>query len=826
MIKSRTIAQHKGKQSSVFSPRQRAAKSSAVLQPAEKQSLPIIVGYHRVSRHLIQLQPRSSAAQPPTSDEALPLLYEPTLFWQVLNKITVVSLLGLILALAIASGKYLFRVPIPPLPSSFFRRHRRFYTSRRVRTWPRLNFSMPNYRKRLVVARRAHSDRRNIGAIWNRQIAMRLGSVAMVGFLILIPLRFARALGDAEQTRSAVLVEARDGWEAFRIGSNALLAGQYAAATSQFQLASERFSEAREVIEQTPSVLRYFGAFLPNGRGDLSSATHALGAGQAFAEAATVIAAQLQQPVRSGPVQTELLDHLWRIAPALQAKLATANQNLAHVDARFVPDEYQDEFETVRDLVAALARTAGQGADLQTVLTDMLGYNEPRRYLVMFHNNRELRASGGFIGSYALIDVHRGEVTRLDVPAGGTYDRQGSLLARVAAPAPLQLVNPRWEWQDSNWWIDWPTSAEKIMWFYGHSGGSTVDGVVAVNSAFLERLLALTGPIALPDNNLQLTEATVIDAIQEDIASRRNTAAPKQLISQLAPALLQRLELASREQSLALLTLLERSWREKDLMFYQRDQGLQERIANIGWSGSLPRPEPNVDYLALVRTNIAGGKSDGVVSDAVSHNVQEFGDGRRVAAVTITRRHTGRPREGLSGVRNVDYLRVYVPLGSQLLYADGFTPPAASLFQSAVPDLVTDDDLNRVQQNVRINSDFGVTSYDELGYTVFAHWVMVDPGQEVVVRLRYQLPSQTADQAAGWPSWAEAFRFSKATHIYKLVLIKQPGAIPLEFNHSFETPMSATIIDSTKLCQPRPNGWSWQERPTTDTSLVVAYQTQ
>jgi len=107
-----------------------------------------------------------------------------------------------------------------------------------------------------------------------------------------------------------------------------------------------------------------------------------------------------------------------------------------------------------------------KGLDYFTVLSDalleILGHEQWQRYLVVFTNNNELRGVGGFMGSYALLDVDRGRIKNLEIPAGGTYDSQGNLLVYMASPKPLQLINPRWEFQDANWWPDFPTTAEKI----------------------------------------------------------------------------------------------------------------------------------------------------------------------------------------------------------------------------------------------------------------------------------------------------------------------------------------------------------------------------
>ena len=108
------------------------------------------------------------------------------------------------------------------------------------------------------------------------------------------------------------------------------------------------------------------------------------------------------------------------------------------------------------------------------------------------------------MGSLALMDIDRGQIKRLEIPGGGPYDFQGQLTAQVAAPEPLRLIQPVWQLQDANWFPDWPTSAEKIMWFLNKSGAPTFDGVIAVTSDVMEDLLMVTGPIEMNEYGLTI----------------------------------------------------------------------------------------------------------------------------------------------------------------------------------------------------------------------------------------------------------------------------------------------------------------------------------
>ena len=67
----------------------------------------------------------------------------------------------------------------------------------------------------------------------------------------------------------------------------------------------------------------------------------------------------------------------------------------------------------------------------------LLGRDSWKRYLVLFQNNTEIRATGGFIGSFALLDIDRGKIKQLEIPKGGSYDLQGQLKVNISSPTPI-----------------------------------------------------------------------------------------------------------------------------------------------------------------------------------------------------------------------------------------------------------------------------------------------------------------------------------------------------------------------------------------------------
>jgi hypothetical protein len=148
------------------------------------------------------------------------------------------------------------------------------------------------------------------------------------------------------------------------------------------------------------------------------------------------------------------------------------------------------------------------------------------------------------------------------------------------------------------------------------------------------------------------------------------------------------------------------------------------------------------DSLALIEANIAGQKTDGVIEEKVEHVAEIQTDGSIIDAVTLTRAHHGVKGEPFRGVRNVSYLRLYVPQGSELISADGFEAPADTLFKK--PEEGDGDSPFSGNADMKKLSN-GMSVGIEAGRTIFGGWLQLDPGKTQTVTYRYLLPFTVQD---------------------------------------------------------------------------------
>ncbi len=396
-------------------------------------------------------------------------------------------------------------------------------------------------------------------------------------------------------------------------------------------------------------------------------------------------------------------------------------------------------------------------------------------------------------------------------------------------PEPLRLVDATWQFHDANWFPDFPTSARKLRWFYEASGGPSVDAVVAVNAPVLEDILALTGPITASGQTFSATAVRAILTDTIESAAARASGRPKAIVAELAPAVFRRLltitEGGSSVQRIELLDRLIRALEERDVLLAFTDDMAQRHAVDARWAGEVRATDR--DALLVVHTNIGGGKSDGVIRDDIQHTASILDDGSLIDTVRITRTHEGvpapptaAPSERLAGLVNVDYLRVYVPRGAELLDAEGFETPPSEAFEAIPTDAIPDRLLLATELGETIDAERSVRITEEFGRTVFGGWLQTPPGEARTIRLVYRLPwryERTTRNAVGRTIRA-------APQPYALAVQKQPGT-RATMHHAVElAPNWQASWTSENLAPRGARAWALEDLLTTDlaTGMMIA----
>lgn len=451
--------------------------------------------------------------------------------------------------------------------------------------------------------------------------------------------------------------------------------------------------------------------------------------------------------------------------------LDDTEKKLAKVNADDIPSEQRMQFVELRSKLPEIKEFIGSFMESSEIMTDVLGGNGPRKYLFLFQNNQEMRATGGFIGTYGVLDIFNGRVRNFFID--GIYNPDGQLREKVVPPVPIQKMSANWSLHDSNWFPDFPKSAEKAAWFYEKTGGPTIDGVITMTPSVMQKLMEITGPIEMEEYGVTVDSQNFIETVQQEVEVDydKELNQPKKILADLAPKILDKIFNAKNISDMTkTLKVLVESLNEKQILIYSKNYDIEKLLSQEGWSGEILNTQK--DYLSVINTNINGYKTDGVIDEEISHQAEIQNDGSIVDTVTIKRHHNGGSLEKDWWNRvNSDYMRVYVPRGSKLLSAEGqtreFNSPPLDYKKLAFK---RDSQVSQEEESMQIDEESGTRIYEDSEKTVFANWVYVSPQETVVVKYKYLLPFKININREDAPA-----------DTYSLLAQKQSGSLGSKF---------------------------------------------
>ena len=513
----------------------------------------------------------------------------------------------------------------------------------------------------------------------------------------------------------------------------------------ELQEASNNFNQAQKELDNVNIIVKGILKLLPEFNKQYVTATKLIEIGEKLSQSAVTLTQTYDKLNLDESIQalnlTDKLSVLKNGLNLILPDLKDVNAALQDVYIEEIPDQYKADFQKLQFSIPLLEKNISMIVSSADLISDMLGKDSKKRYLILFQNNNELRPTGGFIGSYALLDIDKGNIEKITIPGGGPYDLKAGLKVSIESPEPLHIMNARWEFQDANWFADLPLSAEKIMYFYEKSGGPTVDGLIFINATFFEKLLEKIGPIELPEYNKVITSQNFFEEIQKSVELDydKTQNKPKQIIADLTPKIIDRLLQSDKKQFTEILNLFLASLNEKELQLFFNNFSLEKSILNNNWGGQLK--ETDLDYLNIVSTNIAGEKTDAKIEQTAKLEVNIQKDGSIINTLSITKTHLGNEGEKFYGVPNLDYIRIFTPKGSELLSATGFEKMPSELFTLLDPEIYQKDpDIAYLEMSRKIDQETQTETFTESNKTVFANWIKVEPGQTKTVTLRYKLP--------------------------------------------------------------------------------------
>lgn len=579
----------------------------------------------------------------------------------------------------------------------------------------------------------------------------------LIVILLLTPVYGSRIIAEGYKLGGKVLGVSDSAIQSIEQAKLAIEAENYPTAQANFEEVLSHLQQAENQLNESSLALKTVTRVLPSGVNPDSY----LRAGTLLAECA-VIGSKLLTELNaltftadglrsSNKNSKDAIDTVLNLSQSFSEQLALAQQTLISINADILPAEAQIIVKDIQDFVAEAYLHSKHLTDFQSIAKNLL--LGQKRFLVLLQNNNELRPTGGFIGTIGQGILNDGVIEKLDIRT--VYDLDGQLLEIISPPKPLLVANQRLFLRDSNWFASFPESARLASTLYEKSGGETPDLVLAITPELFIQFLQLTGPINLPSYDIKISSQNFVEQIQTStsLAYDKNLNQPKQLLADLFPVLMHKLGELSKREPLLLLKLFQQNLAKKEILIYSRNENLQAQLIKAGWAGNLG--ESKYDYLHINSANYSGTKTDRFLRKDAKLYVKINKDGSVQNKITY---QVTNPLPKDSGLRNISWVRFYVPLGSELLGVSGLStdgpPNLESLTNYAHHSQVKEwNDQNKSEPNMEIQQG------QESNKSYFAGWITTEGGETKTVSLTYALPG----------------KINRSLGVYKLLWNKQSG---------------------------------------------------
>jgi len=606
--------------------------------------------------------------------------------------------------------------------------------------------------------------------------------------LVILVIPSIYVLFNLRSTKNLVLTAGSQGYENLLAAQSTLFSFQPDKSAENFRQARENFNNASKAMNKLGGSLLSVVDILPL-RYKVGSGRKLLSAGEAIAQAGTYLTKGLSiidglkiedilrtddnAQTNSGQLMLCLKSFSQEFSLAKE-KLKEGINHLKGVKSQDLPEKYRDEFNSLTTTIPYLESNLSKFDDFLNIFLNIVGNEGPRHYLVLFQNNSEIRATGGFIGSYALLSVSGGQIENIEVK--NIFDADGQLIVNVVPPKPIQKISSAWSTHDANWFFDFPTSAEKIAWFFEKTGGPTIDGIIALTPQIIEKMLGIIGSVDLPKYNLSINEKNFINEIQYKVEKDYDPYLnePKKILSDFTTSLFGEFATVPKEKWPSILEVFNKSLKNKDLILWLKDKKEENFIIDQGWSGEIIKT--NNDYLAIVHSNINGYKTDRFMKENIRLAIDIKNEKEIVHHLTIVRQHTGgnEAYEWYNKV-NSDYLRIYLPKGSKIISASGGAPDNIIVppLDYQLAKFRHDDLVASIEASLEKKPELNIDTFEESGKTVVGAWLYTSPGEQTVFELTYKTPRVLFPESkAQLPLEGSSHESAN----YNLIFQRQPGS--------------------------------------------------
>lgn len=329
-----------------------------------------------------------------------------------------------------------------------------------------------------------------------------------------------------------------------------------------------------------------------------------------------------------------------------------------------------------------------------SILPALLGSQEPADYLVIYQNEKEMRASGGLLSAYGHFQIDKGELGD-DISATDMWDLEGyvswtlgvdvgyrniygqNALMNFGCGSTYLRAQDSGIYPDLYWTMD--TFKDYYYWAnrYNPKKYPAYDHIVILNTFFASDVISLVEPLEV-DGKVITSENAAKEIFAETSSQPLDPAIRKEFIGRVATALKEKFNQLSAADFPRVVQTLIRSMQAKNIAFYSTKPEVQAYFDELGLSGRIEKNFAG-DYFHLNEAQNCSLKSNFYVYDTVTQNItiNDSGDIRKDVRVEWVNEKVYDPNEPFiisnsAFFRYRAWVRLFMPKGAKVINTDGY----------------------------------------------------------------------------------------------------------------------------------------------------------
>ncbi|KQX74264.1 DUF4012 domain-containing protein [Aeromicrobium sp. Root472D3] len=286
--------------------------------------------------------------------------------------------------------------------------------------------------------------------------------------------------------------------------------------------------------------------------------------------------------------------------------IEAASADVDAIDASSLNGSLRGPVEDVQSKLAHAATVAQRATTASTVVPQML--TGKHRYLLIFQNNAEIRATGGLPGAYAVLDVNDGKISLGEQGSGasmGDLPYEATPISQEETDLfDTKLVS---DFRDINFTPDFPRAAEIGTAILAREKNIDVDGVLSVDPVTLSYVLDGIGPITLDDGST-LTSSNAVDVLLNGVYVNYPEPDAQDAFFASATQKIFDKVLAGQGDPTALLKALTKATDERRVQVWTKDSAITDALGDSAVAGKLPTGTAADSSIGIYLNDATGAK--------------------------------------------------------------------------------------------------------------------------------------------------------------------------------------------------------------------------